>query len=42
MGENLYSVSQGVVKANALSDLTEKKMIELAESAYQIYYGYAK
>lgn len=39
IGENLYSVSQGVVKANALIDLTEKKMIDLAGSVYQIYYG---
>lgn len=39
IGDNLYSVSQGVVKANALSDLTEKKMIELAGTIYNIYYG---
>ncbi len=39
MGEDLYSVSQGAVKANALSDLSEKNMIELAGSVYQIYYG---
>ncbi len=39
IGENLYSVSQGVVKANALADLAEKKMIELAGSVYPIYYG---
>jgi hypothetical protein len=39
MGENLYSVSQGVVKANKLGDLTELKMIELAGSMYNIWYG---
>ena len=39
IGENLYTVSQGVVKANALGDLTEKKMIELAGTIYNIYYG---
>lgn len=39
IGENLYSVSQGVVKANLLSDMTEKKMIELAGTVYQLYYG---
>lgn len=39
IGENLYSVSQGVVKVNALADLTELKMVELAGSMYNIWYG---
>lgn len=39
IGDNLYTISQAVVKANALGDLTEKKMIELVGDAYDIYYG---
>ncbi|MFO0781237.1 MAG: beta-propeller domain-containing protein [Candidatus Gracilibacteria bacterium] len=39
IGESLYTVSQGAVKANVLSTLSEQKMIELAGSIYQIYYG---
>jgi len=39
IGENLYSISQAAVKANALADLVEKKMIQLADNIYQVYYG---
>ena len=39
IGEYLYTVSQGVVKANLLSDMTEKNMIELAGDIWNIYYG---
>lgn len=38
IGENLYSVSQGMVKANQLSNLQEIKEIELAGETYPVYY----
>jgi inhibitor of cysteine peptidase len=34
IGENLYTVSQSMVKANDMNTLTEKKSIELAGSSY--------
>ncbi|MGL5831420.1 MAG: beta-propeller domain-containing protein [Candidatus Altimarinota bacterium] len=39
IGENLYSVSQGMVKANQLSDLKEIKQVELAGETYPVYYN---
>src|SRR5690606_15871590 len=40
IGENLYSVSQGVVKANQLSNLGDIKQIELAGQTYPVYWDY--
>lgn len=39
IGDTLYTVSQGAVKANALSDFRELKMIDLAASLYNITFG---
>jgi uncharacterized secreted protein with C-terminal beta-propeller domain len=39
IGEYLYTISPSVIKANLLSDLSEKKMIELAGELWNIYYG---
>ncbi|MCC7197126.1 beta-propeller domain-containing protein [Candidatus Peregrinibacteria bacterium] len=38
IGENLYTVSSGYVKANALSDLAEKSMLKLADATYDLGY----
>ncbi len=39
IGEYFYSISQVGVKANNLSDMIEKKFIELAGDVWNIYYG---
>jgi hypothetical protein len=39
IGENLYSVSYDVVMANAMDDLEELNMIELAGDVFDIFYG---
>jgi uncharacterized secreted protein with C-terminal beta-propeller domain len=39
IGESLYTVSQGVVKANSLNDFTEQKMLSLTGSIYNLTYG---
>lgn len=39
IGENLYTVSSGYVKANALSDFAEKGMLKLADATYDLGYG---
>ncbi|MCC6643783.1 beta-propeller domain-containing protein [Candidatus Peregrinibacteria bacterium] len=40
IGDTLYTVSQGAVKANSLSDsLRELKMVELSPTNYNLYYG---
>ncbi len=39
IGEYLYTVSQSAVKANLLSDLSEKNLIQLAGDIWNIYYG---
>lgn len=39
IGENLYTVSSGYVKANALSDFAEKGLLKLADATYDIDYG---
>lgn len=41
IGENLYSVSYSMVKANALSDMSEKGSATLAGTVYDIYYDKA-
>jgi len=39
IGENLYTVSPGYIKANTLSDLSELKMLKLADATYDLDYG---
>ncbi len=39
IGEDLYSVSQAVVKANLLSDVSDVNMIQLAASPQPVYYA---
>jgi len=39
IGDTLYSVSQGAVKANSLSDMHEMNYIDLAGSIYDLMYG---
>jgi uncharacterized secreted protein with C-terminal beta-propeller domain len=39
IGENLYTVSSGYVKANALSDFAEKGLLKLADATYDLDYG---
>lgn len=39
IGDTLYTVSQGAVKANNLSDLLEIKMLNLTGSIYNLTYG---
>ena len=39
IGENLYTVSNFGVKANAMDDLEELKMVELAGNIYDVFFG---
>ncbi len=39
VGENLYTVSQAIVKANDLKTLEDKNEIELMENQYNLWYG---
>jgi len=42
IGEYLYTVSPSAIKASNLSDLSDKKMIELAGDLWNLYYGAAQ
>jgi inhibitor of cysteine peptidase len=37
IGEYLYTISQGAIKANYLSDMVEKKIIELAGATWNVF-----
>jgi len=41
IGEYLYTISPSAIKASLLSDLSDKKMIELAGDLWNLYYGAA-